>query len=200
VNSSEFSQIEVDAELQVRPSLSLSSDVSTEPHVGLIEVLSDHGWMKKSSGLDVLMRAMGHGMQIAVVEFMSGGFSTSEIKFMRRFPKEISFYSASESATFDAHSLEQSHEQAVMRAQAAWQQALLFLRNPSIGLLVLSELNVVLNLKYLNVHNVVQHLLKRPLHQHVLITGGEVLPELMEVADSVSELRAMKYSKIPSFD
>lgn len=202
MNSNESSQNEVSANLHSHHTLSLPSDVTNVTNVanglqaGLIEVLSDHGWAKKSSGLDVLMRAMGSGMKIAVVQLMAGGFSSSEVRFMRRFPDEISFYAVSENPRLDA----QNDDKLAMCAQEAWQQALLFLRNPNIGLLVLSQLNVALNDGYLNVHHVVQHLLKRPLHQHVVITGREVPPELMEIADVVTELRVMKYSTALGFE
>jgi cob(I)alamin adenosyltransferase len=217
VNSNESSQNEVSANLHSHHTLSLPSDVTNVTNVanvanglqaGLIEVLSDHGWAKKSSGLDVLMRAMGSGMKIAVVQLMAGGFSSSEVKFMRRFPDEISFCAVSEIIKLDAqiheqireHNPAQNDDKLAMCAQEAWQQALLFLRNPNIGLLVLSQLNVAINDGYLNVHHVVQHLLKRPLHQHVVITGREVPPELMEIADVVTELRAMKYSTTLGFE
>jgi cob(I)alamin adenosyltransferase len=228
VNSNESSQNEVSANVHSHHTLSLPSDVTNVTKVtnvsnvsnglqaGLIEVLSDHGWAKKSSGLDVLMRAMGSGMKIAVVQLMAGEFSSSEVKFMHRFPNEISFCAVSENPRLDAQNrepiCEQTHEQIrehspaqnddklAMCAQEAWQQALLFLRNPNIGLLVLSQLNVAINDGYLNVHHVVQHLLKRPLHQHVVITGREVPPELMEIADVVTELRAMKYSTTLGFE
>jgi cob(I)alamin adenosyltransferase len=178
--------------------------LDTELENGLIEVSNFVGVGPHTSSLNLVMRALGHGMHVGIVEFVPGSVSMGEEKFLRRFPGEVTICSASPDLSLteqdEDFNAERSEELAQIRAGKAWQQALEFLRNPTIGLVILGGLNRILSSEYLNVHQVVQHLLKRPLHQHVLITGFQAPAELLDIADTVFEIRTLKNSVAIGFD
>ena len=81
-----------------------------------------------------------------------------------------------------------------LHAEAAWEQAKKFLRDENINLVVLDELNIVLRLKYLDLHTVLADLKQRPAMQHVVVTGRGALPELIDIADTVSEINEVKHA------
>jgi cob(I)alamin adenosyltransferase len=137
-----------------------------------------------------VVRAMGHGMKVGVVQFIKGAMSTGEEKFLRRFPDELSFHAMGEGYTWET----QNRERDVAKAAEAWEQARHFLSDPAYGLVVLDELNIALKYRYLDVHAVIADLLDRPEMQHVVVTGRAAPPELIEVADTVTEMNVVKHA------
>jgi cob(I)alamin adenosyltransferase len=136
------------------------------------------------------VRALGHGMKVGVVQFIKGAMSTGEERFLSRFPDELSFHAMGEGYTWDT----QDRERDIAKAQEAWQQARRFLADPAYGLVVLDELNIALKYRYLDVHAVIADLLERPPMQHVVVTGRAAPPELIEVADTVTEMNVVKHA------
>jgi cob(I)alamin adenosyltransferase len=125
-----------------------------------------------------------------VVQFIKGAMATGEEQFLRRFPGEVSFHAMGEGYTWET----QSRERDVAKAAQAWEQARAFLSDPAIGLVVLDELNIALKYRYLDVHTVIDDLLGRPPMQHVVITGRAAPPELVGVADTVTEMNVVKHA------
>lgn len=158
--------------------------------IGIIVVNTGNGKGKSSSGFGMAIRAMGHGMKVGVVQFIKGALSTGEEKFLRRFPDEVSFHVMGEGYTWDTQNRERDTE----KAQLAWQQARAFLADPSIGLVLLDELNIALKYRYLDVHSVIADLLERPAMQHVVITGRGAPEELVAIADTVTEMAVVKHA------
>jgi cob(I)alamin adenosyltransferase len=157
---------------------------------GVIIVNTGNGKGKSSSGLGMVMRALGHGMQVGVVQFIKGAMSTGEEQFLRRFPDEVSFHAMGEGYTWET----QNRERDIEKAQAAWAKARAFLSDPNIGLVLLDELNIALKYHYLDLQQVIADLQARPPMQHVVITGRGALPELIEVADTVTEMQLVKHA------
>lgn len=158
--------------------------------IGIIIVNTGNGKGKSSSGFGMAVRAMGHGMKVGVVQFIKGAMSTGEEKFLRRFPEEISFHVMGEGYTWDT----QDRARDTAKAEEAWRQARLFLSDPSIGLVLFDELNIALKYRYLDVHAVIADLLERPEMQHVVITGRGAPPELIAIADTVTEMNVVKHA------
>jgi len=129
-------------------------------------------------------------MKVGVVQFIKGAMSTGEEQFLRRFPDEVSFHAMGEGYTWET----QDRERDIVKAQQAWEQARAFLRDPACGLVVLDELNIALKYRYLDVHTVIADLLDRPPMQHVVVTGRAAPPELIEVADTVTEMNVVKHA------
>ncbi len=157
---------------------------------GVIVVNTGNGKGKSSSGFGMAIRAMGHGMQVGIVQFIKGGMSTGEEKFLRRFPVEVNFHVMGEGYTWET----QNRERDIEKALAAWEQAKVFLADPVVGLVLLDELNIALKHRYLDVGQVIADLQARPAMQHVVITGRGAPPELIAVADTVTEMQVIKHA------
>ncbi|WP_036172591.1 cob(I)yrinic acid a,c-diamide adenosyltransferase [Massilia sp. 9096] len=163
---------------------------AADKRIGIIIVNTGNGKGKSSSAFGMVARALGHGMKVGVVQFIKGAMSTGEELFLRRFPVEVSFHAMGEGYTWET----QDRERDTAKAQEAWLQAKRFLADPDIGLVVLDELNIALKYRYLDVHTVIADLLDRPPMQHVVITGRAAPPELIEIADTVTEMQVVKHA------
>jgi cob(I)alamin adenosyltransferase len=163
---------------------------AAQTDIGIIIVNTGNGKGKSSSGFGMVVRAMGHGMKVAVVQFIKGAMSTGEEKFLRRFPDEVSFHAMGEGYTW----VTQDRERDIEKAQQAWTLAKQFLSDPSIGLVLFDELNIALKYRYLDVDTVIADLLDRPEMQHVVITGRGAPEQLIEIADTVTEMAVVKHA------
>lgn len=159
-------------------------------NAGVIVITCGNGKGKSSSAFGMAARALGHGMKVGVVQFIKGAIATGEENFFRRFPDEISFHVMGEGYTWET----QNRERDVEKAQQAWQRAQALLSDPAIGLVVLDELNIALKYKYIDVQQVIADLQARPEMQHVVITGRGAPPELIAVADTVTEMQPIKHA------
>ncbi len=157
---------------------------------GVIVVTTGNGKGKSSSGFGMVARALGHGMRVGIVQFIKGALATGEERFYRRFPDEVSYFVMGEGYTWNT----QDRERDVEKAQLAWQQVKKFLADPEIGMVLLDELNIALKYHYLDVQQVIADLDTRPEMQHVIITGRGAPPELIEVADTVTEMQVIKHA------
>ncbi len=156
---------------------------------GVLLVHTCNGKGKSSSAFGMVARALGHGMRVGVVQFVKGAQSTGEELFYRRFP-EVDYHVMGEGFTWDT----QDKARDIEKAQAAWAQSLAFLRDKTIGLVVLDELNIVLRLKYLALDEVLVGLQQRAAGQHVVVTGRGALPALIDIADTVTEMTEIKHA------
>ena len=163
---------------------------SADKKIGIIIVNTGNGKGKSSSAFGMVGRALGHGMKVGVVQFIKGAMSTGDELFLRRFPDDVSFHAMGEGYTWET----QNRERDIAKAEEAWEQARRFLADPSYGLVVLDELNIALKYRYLDVHTVIADLLDRPEMQHVVVTGRGAPPELIAVADTVSEMNDVKHA------
>jgi len=163
---------------------------AADKQVGIIIVNTGNGKGKSSSAFGMAARALGHGMKVGVVQFIKGAMATGEEQFLRRFPDEVSFHAMGEGYTWET----QNRERDILKAQEAWEQARRFLRDSAIGMVVLDELNIALKYRYLDVHAVIADLLDRPRMQHVVVTGRAAPPELIDIADTVTEMNVVKHA------
>jgi len=156
---------------------------------GVVLVLTGSGKGKSSSAFGMLARALGHGMRVGSVQFIKGAFSTGEEAFFRRFP-EVRYYVMGEGFTWET----QDRDRDIRAAGAAWAQSLDMMSDSSLELLVLDELNIALKYDYVPLPDVLAALQCRPRHQHVVITGRAAPQELMDAADTVTEMRVIKHA------
>lgn len=156
---------------------------------GIIVVNTGNGKGKSSAAFGMAARALGHGMRVGVVQFIKGSYSTGEEAFFRRFP-EVSYHVMGEGFTWET----QDRERDIASAHKAWGQAAAFLTDPAYDLVVLDEINVALKLGYLDLQEVLAALRARPHMQHVVLTGRGAPPELIEAADTVTEMREIKHA------
>jgi cob(I)alamin adenosyltransferase len=163
---------------------------AADKQIGIIIVNTGNGKGKSSSGFGMAIRAMGHGMKVGVVQFIKGAMQTGEEKFLRRFPDEVSFHAMGEGYTWET----QNRERDIEKAKLAWEQAKKFLADPEVGLVLFDELNIALKYRYLDVETVINDLLARPAMQHVVVTGRGAPPELIAIADTVTEMEVVKHA------
>ena len=158
---------------------------------GLIIVHTGPGKGKSSSGFGMIMRCIGHGMPCAVVQFIKGAWSTGERTLLEtRFREDCRFVVAGEGFTWETRDLERD------RAAAAdgWAQAKALIRDPAIRCVLLDEINIALRYDYLDIAEVVAFLRdEKPAMTHVCLTGRNAKPELLELADLVTEMTAVKH-------
>jgi len=158
---------------------------------GLIIVHTGPGKGKSSSGFGMILRCIGHGMPCAVVQFIKGGWSTGERTLLEtRFRDECRFVVAGEGFTWETRDLARD------RAAAAdgWAQARALIRDPAIRFVLLDEINIALRYDYLDIAEVVAFLRdEKPPMTHVCLTGRNAKPELLELADLVTEMTAVKH-------
>ncbi|MFP5349286.1 MAG: cob(I)yrinic acid a,c-diamide adenosyltransferase [Gammaproteobacteria bacterium] len=156
---------------------------------GVLLVLTGNGKGKSSSAFGMVARALGHGLRVAVVQFIKGSFSTGEEAFFRRF-SEVDYYVMGEGFTWET----QDRERDIRAARAAWERARRFLADPAFHLVVLDEINIALKHHYLPLPEMLDALRARPGQQHVVVTGRAAPPELVENADTVTEMREVKHA------
>lgn len=157
---------------------------------GVIVVNTGNGKGKSSSGFGVVARALGHGMQVGIVQFIKGRGDTGEENFFRRFPDQVSYHVMGEGFTWET----QDRSRDIEKANAAWEVARGMLRDPNINLVLFDELNIALKLGYLEVATVIADLQQRPSMQHVVITGRGAPEALIEIADTVTEMNVVKHA------
>ncbi|RMA41667.1 cob(I)yrinic acid a,c-diamide adenosyltransferase [Rhodophyticola porphyridii] len=158
---------------------------------GLIIVHTGAGKGKSSSGFGMIMRCIGHGIPCAVVQFIKGTWITGEKELLRtRFAEECTFVVSGEGFTWET----QDRDRDVAAAQAGWARAKELILDPEIRFVLLDEINIALRYDYLDIDEVVDFLLTRkPQMTHVVLTGRNAKPELIEAADLVTEMTLVKH-------
>ncbi|KAF0805719.1 cob(I)alamin adenosyltransferase [Alcanivorax xiamenensis] len=156
---------------------------------GVLLVLTGPGKGKSSSAFGMAARALGHDMKVGVVQFIKGAFKTGEERFFRAQPL-VDYHVMGEGYTWDT----QDRERDVAAAKAAWAEARRMLRDPDYKLVVLDELNIALRYEYLDLDTVLDDLQDRPEMQHVVVTGRYAPKPLIELADTVTEMKVVKHA------
>lgn len=155
---------------------------------GVLLVLTGPGKGKSSSAFGMVSRAVGYGMRTAIVYFIKSR-ETGELKLFRRLP-EVEVHLMGEGFTWET----QDRHRDRVAAERAWAIARRFLRDPAIRLVVLDELNVALRRGMLELEVVLEGLRARPREQHVVVTGRGAPEPLIELADTVSDIRSVKHA------
>lgn len=156
---------------------------------GVLLVLTGPGKGKSSSGFGMLARALGHGMQVGVVQFIKGRRETGEEAFFRGLP-HVDYHIMGEGFTWDT----QDRERDVRAAQAAWAEAKRMLGDKRYAVVLLDELNIALRHEYLDIDQVLDDLEARPEMQHVVVTGRYAPQAMIDLADTVTEMGIVKHA------
>jgi cob(I)alamin adenosyltransferase len=157
---------------------------------GLLVVITGDGKGKSSSGFGMVARALGHNMKVGVVQFIKGAFSTGEEKFFRRFPDDVDYHVVGDGFTWETQNLQQD----IASAEKGWETCKAMLSNPEIDIVLLDELNIVLQMHYLDTATVLADIANRPPMQHVIITGRGAPDAVIEAADTVSRIDDVKHA------
>ena len=161
---------------------------------GLLIVHTGKGKGKSTAAFGLAVRALGNGMKVGVVQFVKGKWQTGERGVLEHFPDQVEIRTMGEGFTWDT----QDRARDINAAQAAWHASKEMIEAcratpPKYDMLVLDELNIVLRYDYLPLDEVVAALANRPPDLHVVVTGRNAKPELIEAADLVTEMTLVKH-------
>jgi cob(I)alamin adenosyltransferase len=163
---------------------------------GLIIVNTGNGKGKTTAALGMVLRSLGHGYRVAIVQFIKGAWEPAEKAVFAPWTvaangetPQLEFHAMGEGFTWET----QDRERDISKAEVAWEKALEFIRNPEFRLVLLDEVNVALKLGYLNVEQVLAGLAEKPAMSHVILTGRGAPKPLMEQADLVTEMTLVKH-------
>jgi cob(I)alamin adenosyltransferase len=156
---------------------------------GLLIVHTGPGKGKSTAAFGLALRMLGHGRRVAVVQFIKGAWSTGERAVLERFGDLLSWHTMGEGFTWET----QDRARDIAAARRAWEKALELMRQPGLALLVLDELNIAIRYDYLPLDEVLAGLAARPAMLHVVATGRNAKPALIEAADLVTEMTVVKH-------
>jgi cob(I)alamin adenosyltransferase len=156
---------------------------------GVLIVNTGPGKGKSTAGFGLALRALGHGWRVGVVQFIKGAWETGERTALRRFGDQVSWHTLGEGFTWET----QDKARDIAAARAAWEKALELMEERTIKLLILDELNIALRYDYLPLAEVIKRLAERRADLNVVVTGRNAKPELVALADCVTEMGAVKH-------
>ena len=156
---------------------------------GLVLVFTGQGKGKTTAGLGLVLRTLGHGERVAIVQFIKGGWEPGEARALRAFGEQVSWHALGEGFTWET----QDRERDQQLVEQAWQTALGYLRDAEVKLVLLDELNVALKLGYINAETVIAGLQQRPELTHVAVTGRGAPQALVDAADLVTEMNLVRH-------
>ena len=161
---------------------------------GLLIVHTGKGKGKSTAAFGLAMRALGNGMRVGIVQFVKGKWETGERKVLERFPDQVTIRTMGEGFTWET----QDRARDIAAAQAAWAASKEMIEacrgaEPAYDMIVLDELNIVLRYDYLPLDEIVAFLAAKPPDLHVVVTGRNAKPALLEAADLVTEMTMVKH-------
>ena len=161
---------------------------------GLLIVHTGKGKGKSTAAFGLVMRALGRGFPIGVVQFVKGKWETGERAVLEKFPDLVTMRTMGEGFTWDT----QDRQRDIAAARQAWAVAKEMIAacrgpDPAYRMILLDELNIVLRYGYLDIDEVVDVLANRPPDLHVIVTGRNAKEPLIEAADLVTEMTMVKH-------
>ena len=156
---------------------------------GLLMVHTGPGKGKSTAAFGLLLRTVGRGRRAGVVQFIKGAWSTGEREALTRFDDLVEWHTMGEGFTWET----QDRARDIAACRRAWERAVTLMQQPGLSLLVLDELNIALRYEYLAEAEVLAALAARPAGLHVVVTGRNARPALIEAADLVTEMTLVKH-------
>ena len=156
---------------------------------GLLVVHTGKGKGKTTAAMGMVARCIGHGKKVGIVQFVKGRWETGERAVLEAFPDQVTITAMGEGFTWET----QDRARDIAAAEAAWARAKDMINDPANDLVLLDEINIVLRNDYLDINDVVAFLSNKPADLHVICTGRNAKPELIEAADLVTEMTEVKH-------
>ena len=156
---------------------------------GLVIVHTGNGKGKTTAALGMVLRSIGHGYNVAIVQFIKGAWEPAEKAVLERFGAQLTFHAMGEGFTWDT----QDRDRDTQTAQAAWEMALTYIHNPEYKTILLDEVNIALKHGFLTVDQVLAGLAEKPEMTHVILTGRGAPQALIDRADLVTEMTLVKH-------
>ncbi|TCT13579.1 cob(I)yrinic acid a,c-diamide adenosyltransferase [Tepidamorphus gemmatus] len=177
------------AKMEKRKAVQDAEVASKTIEKGLLMVHTGAGKGKSTAAFGLALRMVGRGRKVGVVQFIKGAWSTGERGALESFGALVEWHSMGEGFTWET----QDRDRDIAAARRAWTKALELMDDRSVALLVLDELNIALRYDYLPIDEVVGALAARRPDLHVVVTGRNAKPELIEAADLVTEMTLVKH-------
>jgi cob(I)alamin adenosyltransferase len=156
---------------------------------GLVIVHTGPGKGKSTAAFGIVLRCIGHGMRVGIVQFVKGAWETGERKVLEDYADLVTCRAMGEGFTWDT----QDRARDIAAARGAWEMSKTMIADPSYDLVLLDELNIVLRYDYLPLDEVIATLKAKRRDLHVIVTGRNAKPELIEIADLVTEMTMVKH-------
>ncbi len=156
---------------------------------GLIIVHTGKGEGKSTAAFGTVVRALGWGHKVGIVQFMKGPWKTGEMEFLKKLPGRCTIFSMGKGFTWDTRDLDED----IRLAQKAWKQCCAMIDDEKYFLVVFDEINYAMKYNFIDVKEVLRKLKHKPLLKHVLLTGNGVPKEIIKIADQVTEMRCIKH-------
>jgi cob(I)alamin adenosyltransferase len=156
---------------------------------GLLIVHTGTGKGKSTAAFGLALRMLGRGQRVGVVQFIKGAWHTAERDALAKFGDQVSWHTMGEGFTWETQNLSRD----IAAANRAWAKAQDLMADPSFGLVILDELNIALRYDYLDLAEAIAVLKARRPRLHVVVTGRNAKPELIEAADLVTEMTLVKH-------
>ena len=156
---------------------------------GLLIVHTGIGKGKSTAAFGLVLRMVGNGGKCAVVQFIKGAWNTGERSVLESFGDMVEWHTLGEGFTWET----QDKARDMAAAAKAWDTAKALMQDPALKLIVLDEINIALRYDYLPLAEVLETLRAKPAHKHVVVTGRNAAPELIELADLVTEMTLVKH-------
>ena len=156
---------------------------------GLLIVHTGNGKGKSSSAFGMAIRSIGWGMKVGIVQYVKGSWDTGEKAFFAARPDLLTFEVMGNGFTWDT----QDRARDMAAARAAWEKSKAMILDPAYDFVILDELNIVLRDDTLPIAEIAGFLKDRPLQKHICVTGRNAKPELIELADLVTEFQEVKH-------
>jgi cob(I)alamin adenosyltransferase len=156
---------------------------------GLLIVHTGPGKGKSTAAFGLALRMLGCGHRVGVVQFIKGAWHTAERDALAAFGDQVSWHTMGEGFTWETQDLARD----IAAATRAWEKSLELMADPTFGLVVLDELNIALRYEYLDLATVIAALRDRRPGLHVVVTGRNAKPDLIEAADLVTEMTLVKH-------
>ena len=156
---------------------------------GLLIVHTGKGKGKSTAAFGLVARAIGNGMKIGVVQYVKGKWETGERQVLEHFPDQVTIRTMGEGFTWET----QDKARDIAAAEAAWEVSKEMIDDPSYDLVILDELNIVLRYDYLDLEAVLDTFREKRGMLHIVVTGRNAKPELIDAADLVTEMTQIKH-------
>ncbi|MBN3137332.1 cob(I)yrinic acid a,c-diamide adenosyltransferase [Pectobacterium punjabense] len=155
---------------------------------GILIVFTGNGKGKTTAAFGTVTRAIGHGLRAGVIQFIKGEWPNGEKNLLQQ--HGVEFQVMATGFTWETQNRQTDTE----AAQNVWLAGKRMLADPQLDLVVLDELTYMVSYDYLELSDVVTALTQRPAGQTVIITGRGCHRELLEMADTVTEMRPVKHA------
>ncbi|AYN29195.1 MULTISPECIES: cob(I)yrinic acid a,c-diamide adenosyltransferase [Buttiauxella] len=155
---------------------------------GILIVFTGNGKGKSTAAFGTVTRAIGHGKTVGVAQFIKGQWDNGEYNTLHQ--HNVEFHIMGTGFTWET----QNREEDIQAALAVWQESKRMLADARYDLVVLDELTYMLAYHYLDIQEVISSIVNRPAHQSVVVTGRGCHSQLLDIADTVSEIRPVKHA------